>query len=408
MPGVFRRSWFPRRHSRGSIAPLILFDGIIESASATDSFIGSVNHVVSIVESITAEDTIATGATTFAGSLSEAAAASDSLSTTAAFIASLSGIATASDAPDSTGAFMESITEPATATDAYTTPTSGLINKVVEEVLLSGDSIAFVDEVVQELLVVNGTTTVTANGLLTETLLADPNVVSVGQVVSETLLGLHVDASLTEGATATDSFSAIETDVAALHEPAAAVDDIDAVLHKHPAVEGTPPIYATDVYDKWNPLLGVFGGFDFTIENEDLASHRDLVTSITVSLFCDRRAAVDDELPDPFSADRRGWWGDAFLVNDPNTKGVLGSRLWLLSRSKSYPQLPIVAKGYVQEALQWITDRGVASKVDIDTFFIANDHSKLGIVIKVYRRGQKPLSLTYSYVWDQVRAEPVY
>ena len=56
----------------------------------------------------------------------------------------------------------------------------------------------------------------------------------------------------------------------------------------------------------------------------------DLITALTVSLFTDRRAADDDELLDG-SDDRRGWWGD-------NAAAPLGSRLWMLERSKRTQQ----------------------------------------------------------------------
>ncbi len=76
-----------------------------------------------------------------------------------------------------------------------------------------------------------------------------------------------------------------------------------------------------------------------------------------VSLFTDRVANPDDSLPDG-SGDPRGFWAD-----DP--RYPTGSRLWLLDRAKRTQQTIGLARGYIDEALQWLIDDGVVSSIDV-------------------------------------------
>jgi phage gp46-like protein len=75
------------------------------------------------------------------------------------------------------------------------------------------------------------------------------------------------------------------------------------------------------------------GTFDWQLVNGQLVMDDGLETSVILSTFTDRRSEDSDVLPNG-GDDRRGWWGDAF----PEIPGdVLGSRLWLLSRTKDIP-----------------------------------------------------------------------
>ena len=93
-----------------------------------------------------------------------------------------------------------------------------------------------------------------------------------------------------------------------------------------------------------------------------LAQDDSLDTAIILSLFSDRRAKPDDELPDN-SGDRRGWWGD--LV--PPVEGdQIGSRWWLLRREKNTQGTLNRAREYALEALQWLVDDGLAATVEVE------------------------------------------
>lgn len=98
---------------------------------------------------------------------------------------------------------------------------------------------------------------------------------------------------------------------------------------------------------------------DLSADGLDLMTESGLETAITLNLYLDRRAAADDTLPDG-TTNRRGSWMDDFQIPANN---ALGSRLWLLYREKQLPDVLQRAKTYVQEALQWLVDDGIATSV---------------------------------------------
>lgn len=83
-----------------------------------------------------------------------------------------------------------------------------------------------------------------------------------------------------------------------------------------------------------------------------------LTRAVVISLFTHRRADPDDNADVPM-----GWWGDTWpiVANDR-----YGSKLWLLQRSKLTNALVNTVRGYLREALQWMLDDGVVSRIDID------------------------------------------
>lgn len=99
--------------------------------------------------------------------------------------------------------------------------------------------------------------------------------------------------------------------------------------------------------------------------NNDLTLENGLASAVIMSLFTDRRASDDDILPDFFSTDRRGWWGDLASTEIKNDQ--IGSRLWLLERSKTIPEVLVQAKEYVRESLEWLIEDGLASDIQITT-----------------------------------------
>jgi phage gp46-like protein len=84
-------------------------------------------------------------------------------------------------------------------------------------------------------------------------------------------------------------------------------------------------------------------------------------TAVIISLFSDRLAEADDDLPDGGQG-RRGWWGDIYPQVEED---LIGSRLWLLSRSKQMASVLRRAETYAREALQWMLDDGVATLVEV-------------------------------------------
>lgn len=135
------------------------------------------------------------------------------------------------------------------------------------------------------------------------------------------------------------------------------------------------------------------GQGDWRIEGADLANGDDLQTSILVSLFTDRLAAPDDEIPDG-SGDPRGWWGDQGETTQ------IGSRLWLLARAKQTTETLQKAYDYIAEALQWLIDDQVVARFDILVEWTRE--SMLGAKIVTIRQDGTNVATAFSWVWNGI------
>lgn len=94
--------------------------------------------------------------------------------------------------------------------------------------------------------------------------------------------------------------------------------------------------------------------FDISLDGTGTA----LETGVLLSLFLDRRADADDDVPK--GADRRGFWADVYEDNDHT-----GSKLWLLHRSKTIPDVIRDAQSFAEDALEWMLRDGVASRIQV-------------------------------------------
>lgn len=138
---------------------------------------------------------------------------------------------------------------------------------------------------------------------------------------------------------------------------------------------------------------------DIVTEYGDVVKEDGLETALILSLFVDRRANDDDILPDPDSTDKRGWWGDQI---NPYIEGdQIGSRLWLLKRSKTTDENLVRAKEYAMEAIQWLVEDGVAAKVEVTTERIGDPgEDKLAMEIKVLKIDGTTIAKRYELQWE--------
>ena len=140
------------------------------------------------------------------------------------------------------------------------------------------------------------------------------------------------------------------------------------------------------------------GDFIFNSSTQDFEYDEGLETAVMISLFTDRRANNDDELPDPSSTDKRGWWGD--LANPYVEGDQIGSRLWLLERSKTLATVPQLAKQYAREALQWMVDDGVAVKIEVDSERQGTPGNDiLALSVKIYKIDGTDITYKYELQW---------
>lgn len=116
-----------------------------------------------------------------------------------------------------------------------------------------------------------------------------------------------------------------------------------------------------------------------------------LTRSVVISLFTWRRADPDDQADVPM-----GWWGDTWpaVQNDR-----IGSKLWLYQRSKLTNQLVNNIRTCIRDALQWMLDDGVVSRIDLD--IRRTGISELTNSLTLWRRSG-PVTLTFDDLWSVI------
>ncbi len=140
------------------------------------------------------------------------------------------------------------------------------------------------------------------------------------------------------------------------------------------------------------------GDFLFDSVVQDLEADNTLETAVIISLFTDRRAKIDDSLPDPNNLDRRGWWGD--LVSPVVIDDQIGSRLWLLNREKTLEDVLVKAKEYAKESLQWLIIDGAAVKLVVIAERQGEEgNDRLAIRVEIYRVGGNIEAFNFEAQW---------
>lgn len=132
-----------------------------------------------------------------------------------------------------------------------------------------------------------------------------------------------------------------------------------------------------------------------------------LATAVVVALGTNALADASEDLPDPDSTNREGWWGD-FDADVIWNAWPIGSKLWLLRRSAieaaASRQGSTVARilAYINLAVQPFVDRKIASR------FIAYaarvDKQRIDSRIVIYRGPSPAIELLYSILWDEQQA----
>lgn len=98
-------------------------------------------------------------------------------------------------------------------------------------------------------------------------------------------------------------------------------------------------------------------GADLILEGGDLKIDSGLGAPMLVSLFSDRRARPDQNLPGELD-DLRGWWAE-------DAGEGFGSLLWLLSRAKATDASVERAREFTATALAWLVELGVVAAMDV-------------------------------------------
>jgi phage gp46-like protein len=120
-----------------------------------------------------------------------------------------------------------------------------------------------------------------------------------------------------------------------------------------------------------------------------------LNTANLISIFTDARAREGDDLPD--GADPRGWWGD--VLGAPSEQ--IGSRLWLLARSKQTALTVERARNFTTDATAWFLTDQICSAVNVQAERQPGDILAIGIT---HDRPTGPARQQYDYIWNATGA----
>lgn len=141
---------------------------------------------------------------------------------------------------------------------------------------------------------------------------------------------------------------------------------------------------------------GTDGNADLVMIDLDIASDRGLMTAAFLSIFLDAKCEDDDTPPSGDPRDRRGWWADEFL---PDEGDKIGSRLWLLDRSKITNETALLAEQYTRECLAWMLADRVVSGVDVT---ITLTRERITYAIGLQRPGRDPVAFRFDHVWTNL------
>ena len=117
-----------------------------------------------------------------------------------------------------------------------------------------------------------------------------------------------------------------------------------------------------------------------------------LKRALIISLFSWRKAHDDDEV----DGSRYGYWGDSF---PPVPGALIGSRLWLLKRSKLVTNETLLqAEEIIREATQWFIDDGIAQRIDVQL-----ERSGIGTikgVVTLFLKEGGTISVPFDDIWQ--------
>lgn len=131
------------------------------------------------------------------------------------------------------------------------------------------------------------------------------------------------------------------------------------------------------------------------LDSTDISNQESLTRAVIISLFTWRRANPDDIV----EGQKMGYWGD--VAEPPAANDKIGSRLWLLAREKIVNSTFNRAREYAKEALQWLIDDAVASRVDVAAERYGVDG--LALICTIYRTDGKAVTLRFDNAWEYLR-----
>lgn len=145
---------------------------------------------------------------------------------------------------------------------------------------------------------------------------------------------------------------------------------------------------------------------DWVLSPQGLSEEEELATAVRVALCTDALAAPTDILTDPDSTDRRGWWGDLDAEEIWDGWAPIGSKHWILMRSKISDANSVDgstvsrAEQYTRTALQPFITKRIATRIDVQATRIGRQ--EIDVFVRMYRGPLPAIELQFAYLWNQV------
>jgi phage gp46-like protein len=135
----------------------------------------------------------------------------------------------------------------------------------------------------------------------------------------------------------------------------------------------------------------VIGPAVIQVDGVDLLRDPGFETSVLISLFTDARASDSDTLPGT-SVSRRGYFGSHLVGHN------IGSKLWLLERSKLDDNTMRLAEQYVSEALDWMRVDGIAASIEV--IAVKGGKRRLNFSVRIKRKDVDDIAFRFYANWE--------
>ena len=89
-----------------------------------------------------------------------------------------------------------------------------------------------------------------------------------------------------------------------------------------------------------------------------------------------------------------GYWGD---IANATLSDLTGSLLWLLAREKQLPQILGRAQQYCREALAWMVEDLIATRVEVTAEFVGQGW--MLILVDIFKPTGSPVRYRFNYEW---------
>ena len=136
------------------------------------------------------------------------------------------------------------------------------------------------------------------------------------------------------------------------------------------------------------------------LSNGTLDTSADIETAILMMLGTDKLAQPDDQLPDPHSSDRRGWWGD-YQADQIWGGWPVGWRGWEMARAKIQDSNALggstvsIIQDMLREGLTPFVQNKIISNFDLLVQRNSTDRQQIDAFITLFR-GNNELKMKFA------------